>query len=231
MTTTLQPFDIGESNLPNPENHSRDRTLLINHQEGRTMTVVTSHRTSTPQSSTGLSRRSALRGLGGVTVAALLAAGPQADRVMAQAATPSAMEPRFSEWAAGWAAVWTSDPAGVADVYAANVVGDDFATGEHFDGADAIRSHIESFHANFSDLEITVTSGFLCEDRAALEFLVSGTYSGQPEGNGTPVSNRVAALFELEDGKIVREAHYWDVYAFLIEIGALPAPGAATPTP
>src|SRR5215213_5377941 len=105
------------------------------------MTVVTSHRTSTPPSSTGLTRRSALRGLGGVTVAALLAAGPQSDPVMAQAATPSAMEPLFSEWAAAWAAVWTSDPAGVADVYADNVVGDDYATGEHFEGADAIRAH------------------------------------------------------------------------------------------
>jgi steroid delta-isomerase-like uncharacterized protein len=190
------------------------------------MTVVTSHRTSTPPSSTGLTRRSALRGLGGVTVAALLAAGPQADRVMAQAATPSDLDPFFSEWAA----IWTTNPAGVADLYADNVVGDDYATGEHFEGADAIRAHIESFHANFSDLEVTVTSGFLCEDRAALEFLVSGTYTGQPEGNGTPVSNRVAALFELADGKIVRESHYWDVYAFLINIGVLPAPGAATAT-
>ena len=45
-----------------------------------------------------------------------------------------------------------------------------------------------------------------------------------------PVSNRVAALLELADGKVVREVHYWDLYAALIQIGALPAPSAATPT-
>jgi ketosteroid isomerase-like protein len=176
------------------------------------MTVLTSHRTSTPPSSTGLSRRSALRGLGGVTVAALLVAGPQADRVMAQAATPSVTEPLFSEWAAAW----SGDTARVAVIYAANAVGDDFATGEHFEGADAIRSHIETLHAGIPDLEITLTSGFICENRAALEYVVGGTYSGRP------VSFRIAALFELADGKIVREAHYWNP--------SLPAPGAATPT-
>ena len=64
------------------------------------MTVITSHRTSTPPSSTGLSRRSALRGLGGVTVAALLGECIcKPDRVVAQAATPSATETLCSEWA------------------------------------------------------------------------------------------------------------------------------------
>ena len=103
------------------------------------MTVVTSHRTSTPQSSTGLTRRSALRGLGGVTVAALLAAGPQADRVMAQLLLPAhgSILLRMGRW------LGRPNPAGVADFYAANVVGDDFATGEHFEGADEIRAHIE----------------------------------------------------------------------------------------
>ena len=70
----------------------------------------------------------------------------------------------------------SGDLARVADIYAANVVGDDFATGEHFEGADAIRSHIEGLHASFPGLKITVTSGFICENRAALEFVVSGTY-------------------------------------------------------
>jgi steroid delta-isomerase-like uncharacterized protein len=169
-------------------------------QEGKVMTVVTSHCTSMPPS-TGLTRRSALRGLGGATVAALLAAGPQADRVMAQAATPGATEPLFSEWAAAW----SGDLERVADIYAANFVGDDFASGEHFEGVDAVRSHIETIHAGFPDLKITVNSGFICDNRAALEYVFSGTYSGQP------VSIPIAALFELEDGKIVREAHYYDL--------------------
>jgi steroid delta-isomerase-like uncharacterized protein len=189
------------------------------------MTVITSHRTSTPPSSTGLSRRSALRGLGGVTVAALLAAGAQADRAMAQAATPSVTEPLFTEWAAAW----SGDTARVAVIYADDVVGVDYATGERFDGADSIRSHIEGIHAGYRDLEITLTSGFICGNHAALEYVFSGTYIGQqPAGSGLPVSSNNVTLFELADGKIVRETHYYDYYSVLKQLGALPGPSAAS---
>ena len=34
----------------------------------------------------------------------------------------------------------------------------------------------------------------------------------------------------MEDGKIERYTEYWDAYAFLVQLGALPAPAAATPT-
>jgi hypothetical protein len=129
------------------------------------------------------------------------------------------LEPLFSDWAAAW----TTDPARVAVVYAANAVGDDFATGEHFEGTDAIRSHIETLHSILGDLKITLSSGFICGNQGALEYVVSGIYtSPQAAGNGQPVSFRIAALFGLADGKIVREAHYWNP--------SLPVPGTATPT-
>jgi steroid delta-isomerase-like uncharacterized protein len=169
-----------------------------------------------------------LRGLGGATVAALLAAGPHADRVVAQDATPGATEPLFSEWVAAW----SGDTARVAGIYADDVVGVDYADGERFEGADEIRSHIEGLNAGYSDLKITVASGFLCGNRAALEYVFSGTYigqqAGQPAGSGRPVSTNNVALFELADGKIVRETHYYDYYAVLKQIGVLPAPGAAS---
>jgi len=120
---------------------------------------------------------------------------------MAQAATPSALDPLFT----AWAAAWSGDLARVADIYAPNFVGDDFASGEHFEGADAVRSHIQTIHAGIPDVKFTVTSGFICGDRAALEYDFSGTFSGQR------VSIPIAALFELADGKIVREAHYYDL--------------------
>jgi hypothetical protein len=35
----------------------------------------------------------------------------------------------------------------------------------------------------------------------------------------------------LTDGKIRRYTEYWDAYAFLVQLGALPAPGTAPGTP
>ena len=39
------------------------------------------------------------------------------------------------------------------------------------------------------------------------------------------------SVFELTDGKIRRYTEYWDAYAFLVQLGALPAPGTAPATP
>ncbi len=150
--------------------------------------------------STGVSRRSALRGLGGVTAGALLAAGPFMNRALAQDATPAVTDPLFT----AWAAAWEGNTARVTEIYAADVVGDDFATGEHFEGTGDIVEHIEKLLGGIPDLKITLTSGFICGDRAALEYLVGGS------SGGNPVRFRIAGLFDLADGKIVREAHYWN---------------------
>jgi steroid delta-isomerase-like uncharacterized protein len=179
-----------------------------------------------------MSRRSALRGLGGGAAALALVASSRVASVVAQEAPPSAMPSLFTQWAAAW----TVDPAGVADLHAEDAVLEDVATGVVYDGADAIRAHIEEIRAGLPDAEMTVTTGFVGDAHAVLEYVFSGTYTGQlpglPPGGGQPVTVRGVALFELADRKIVREAHYYDAYAFLIQLGVLPAPGAAaSPTP
>ena len=81
-----------------------------------------------------------------------------------------------------------------------------------------------------------MTSGFVAGDRAVVEWVVSGTYSadfpGLPPAAGQRFSFQGASVFELADGKIRRYTEYWDAYVFLVQLGALPAPGTAgTPTP
>lgn len=197
------------------------------------MNAVTHDRRSWSQLLGGsVSRRTALRGLSSGTAALVLASGSRPGHVVAQDATPSAMSPLITEWAAAW----TGDPAGVANLHADDAVLEDVATGAVFEGADAIRAHIEEIRAGLPDADMTVSSGFIGDDHAALEYVFSGTYTGQLPGlfpgSGQPVTVRGAALFELKAGRIVREAHYYDAYAFLIQLGALPAPSAvATPTP
>ncbi len=182
------------------------------------MTDTPARDESAADSFNGFSRRSALRGLGGITAAALLSAGSLARGAGAQEATPGVNEPLFTEWIAAW----SGDTSRVDGLYVADVTGVDYATGERFDGADSIRTHIEGLHASFSGLTFTASSGYVCGDRATLEYIFSGIYAGQQTGaDGRQVTSNNVTLFDLADGKIVRETHYYDYYGVLKQLGAV----------
>jgi steroid delta-isomerase-like uncharacterized protein len=194
------------------------------------MTTVTTDRQSFSRRMVAMTRRGALRGIGSIA-AFTLVSGARSGLVAAQEASPAAVPPLLSEWAA----VWSSDPAQVETIYAPDAVLEDVATGVVYNGSDGVAAHVAEIRAGLPDAVYTVSSGFVAGDRAALEYVFSGAYTGQlpglSAGAGQPISARGAALFELADGSIVRESHYYDAYGFLIQLGVLPAPGAATPAP
>ena len=187
------------------------------------MTSRRSIRLLAPMSTT--SRRAVVRGLagGGLLTAVSLATGR---RLAAQDATPAAVPPLIEEWLA----VWGDDPAGADTVYTEDAVLEDVAFGVAFRGRDELKAHIEAEFVGFPDHTYELRSGFVAGDFAAAEFTFTGTYTGSypelPPGEGQAVTLKGAAIFELSDGKIRREAHYYDAYAFLIQLGLLPAPGA-----
>jgi steroid delta-isomerase-like uncharacterized protein len=102
-------------------------------------------------------------------------------------------------------------------------------------GPDAIRAHLARLFMAAPDIRYEVTSSVVSGDRAVLEWAVTGTYQadfpGLPPAADHPFSFRGASVFEMDEGKIQRYTEYWDAYAFLVQLGALPAPDvAATPT-
>jgi steroid delta-isomerase-like uncharacterized protein len=102
-------------------------------------------------------------------------------------------------------------------------------------GQDEIRAHLDRLYTAVPDFTVEVTNGFVAGDQAVVEWEISGTYSsdfpGLPPAAGQHFSLRGASVFALTDGKIRRYTEYWDAYAFLVQLGALPAPGAASGTP
>ena len=67
-------------------------------------------------------------------------------------------------------------------------------------------------------------------DRQPALFNRLGVYAGLPTGSGQTVTLPGAVIFELEGDRIRREAHYYDAYTLLVQLGVLPAPGMeATP--
>jgi steroid delta-isomerase-like uncharacterized protein len=98
-----------------------------------------------------------------------------------------------------------------------------------------IAAHIVDEFAGFPDHAYELLTAFVAEDRAAAEFRWTATYMGEypglPPGTGQAVSLRGAVFIELAEGKIRREAHYYDAYTLLVQLGVLPAPETPEATP
>jgi len=148
------------------------------------------------------------------------------------AAAPAALPPLLEEWLAAFNA---GDPDRLLALFTDDGLWEEVAIGLAARGPDEIRAHLEPLFTAAPDIHYTVTSSVVSGDRAVVEWVVSGTYRadfpGLPPAAGQPFSFRGASVFKMEDGKIQRYTEYWDAYAFLVQLGALPAPeAAATPT-
>ncbi len=156
-----------------------------------------------------------------------LALGP---RVVAQEATPAAaLPPPLDEVLAAWNA---HDPQRLAALYAEDAVVEvRIASNQVFHGPEQVAAWAAGNFAAVPDLRFEIGRVLVAGDRVALEWVYTGTYTGQlpglPPGAGQAIRVPGATVFELRDGKIVRETLYYDLYLFLIQTGAVPAPGAA----
>ena len=177
------------------------------------------------------SRRGIVRALGGgALAAALLAAGP--DGRLAAQETPAGVEsPFFSDFLDAWAmAAATGDATPVLPYYADDAVLEDVPLGLTFSGAAEIEPFLAGFFGNYTDASVTYRSVFVTEERAAVEVLFEGKYTGQipglPAGTGQPLTTRSVHVYELAERTITRQSLYFDAYGFLIQLGVLPAPDA-----
>ncbi len=173
-----------------------------------------------------------------VSVVAVAAALVTSTTIAAQetspAASPAILPPLLAEWLAAFN---DGDPDQILALYADDALWEEVAIGLSARGPDQIRAHLDALFAATPDIAYEVTDAVVTDDRAVLEWVVTGTltadFPGLPPAAGQPFSFRGASVFELADGQIRRYTEYWDAYAFLVQLGALPAPGAApsTPTP
>jgi steroid delta-isomerase-like uncharacterized protein len=148
------------------------------------------------------------------------------------ATSPAALPPPLAAWLAAFNA---GDADRLLALFSDDGLWEEPAIGLAARGPEAIRGHLERLFTAAPDIRYDVTSSVVSGDRAVLEWVVTGTYQadfpGLPPAADQPFSFRGASVFEMEDGTIQRYTEYWDAYAFLVQLGALPAPEAAgTPT-
>ncbi len=175
-----------------------------------------------------LSRRTALVRLGAGGLGAALAA--RSISASAQQATPEDLPPALADWIAAWEAL---DIDGIAAAYAEDAVHEDVPANAVFEGREAIRAHLEPLATELTDSDVQITHVVATENGGAVEWIFTGTYTGQipgfPPGNGTRVAIRGASIFELAGGQIQRDAEYYDVLALLVQLGIVPGPAEGTP--
>jgi steroid delta-isomerase-like uncharacterized protein len=79
----------------------------------------------------------------------------------------------------------------------------------------------------FPDAEMTVTRLAAGQNEVAVEWRMSGTFTGEPfqgvEATGRPIELRGIDLIEIEDGKNTSNTAYYDGMAFARAVGLLPA--------
>jgi steroid delta-isomerase-like uncharacterized protein len=160
----------------------------------------------------------------------LTVAGSILTGVAAQEATPAIADPAVAELAMAYTDAWSSgDVRAVSALYT-----DDASFAELVLGGVVTQGHGElegyagAAFAAFSDFAITVHDGFAAGDRVAIEWVLSGRYTGQfgdlPPGTGQAVEVPGASVLILEDGQIAEQREYWDVATLLAQVGALPGP-------
>jgi len=94
-------------------------------------------------------------------------------------------------------------------------------------GSAELKQFAAATFAAFPDFSMELTSGFVAGDWAGAEWTMTGTHRGDLPGlpaTGKRFSIRGSSICELRDGKIKRNADYWDMATFLKQIGMMPMP-------
>ena len=93
-------------------------------------------------------------------------------------------------------------------------------------GKEELKAFASATFTAFPDFKVELTSRFFAGDWAASEWIMSGTQTGDLPGipaTGKSFSIRYASIMELKDGKIRRNADYWNLVSLLQQLGLMPS--------
>ena len=134
-----------------------------------------------------------------------------------------------TEWVASYLDAWNSyDGRAVAEFMAEDVTYEDLSSGAVYEGRAAVQAYVEGTRGFSSDYRFVVVSAQADGDRYAIEWEMLGSNTGPSGGfpaTGKPYRIRGASIGQLDaGGKIVRNRDYWNLAAYLVEIGLLTLP-------
>jgi len=128
-----------------------------------------------------------------------------------------------------WIAAWQArDGERLAALYSATGVYEAVPVAARHQGAAAIAAFISETVRTSNDFALTATMRYVCDRWAGVEWIVSGTHTGDyttARATRKPFRVRGMTLFELDAGKIQRSADYYDGMTWLQQLGLVPVTG------
>ncbi len=131
------------------------------------------------------------------------------------------LEHVLNEYVQAWAA---HDVEKIVSFFADDGVYEDVGVGVVNRGKAAIRAFVSEGFRTFPDFDVKLTGVFVAGQRAASEWIMTGTHLGDSPGlpaTGKAISIRGASMIEFAGDKIRRDSDYWDTASFLRQIGVL----------
>lgn len=113
----------------------------------------------------------------------------------------------------------------VAAYFASDFRGIDVGNAAPQRGPDDVRRMVEQYLRAFPDLRFSVEDSLVDGNRVALIWTARGTHAGalmRIPPTFRPTEVRGVSILTIEDGKITRALHHWDVAALLRDLGLLP---------
>jgi steroid delta-isomerase-like uncharacterized protein len=138
----------------------------------------------------------------------------------------SDLDRMLDDWAMAWSSAENNDPERVVALFANDCVFEDVTFGVVARGKEELRGFVNGAFAAIPDFKYRLTSRFAAGQWAAIEWVMSGTHTGDFPGmpaTGKRFSSvRGSSILELEAGKIRRQSDYWDAATFMRQVGLLP---------
>lgn len=187
------------------------------------MSAAYTQRTGPYAHAAALSRRRFVRTSG---AAALITMGGMT--VTTAATTAADSLPRgIAEWVAGWEAL---DAARFASGFTEDGVLEAIALSRMVQGREAIRADAQGLFDAFSEITARMPTIVVAGDRAAAEWTFAGRYTGQlpglPPGKGQDFAFRGVSVIALDGNLIRHNSRYFDLFAMLVQSGAIEPPAA-----
>ena len=135
------------------------------------------------------------------------------------------VEKMMNDYLAAWNA---HDVEKILSFFTDDCVYDCTPIGKTSRGKKELKDFINSTFTDFPDHKLETKSGFNTGDRSAGEWVMSGTFahSSMPgvTATGKKFSIPGATITEIRGGKISRVTNYWNMAAFMQQVGLMPAP-------
>jgi steroid delta-isomerase-like uncharacterized protein len=135
--------------------------------------------------------------------------------------TVNEAEVLFAEYIEAWN---NHDVEQVASFFTDDCRYDNLARGQAYRGKEELSGWVKTTFDAIPDFTLEITSLFASGDMLASEWVMTGTLSGDSPAlpaTGESFSVAGATVAHIRDGKIDRNADYWDLATFLRQVGLM----------